>query len=108
MGGDRIGPVFSALSDPNRRHLVEALARCETATLSELAAELPITRQAVSKHLTALTHAGLVSASRSGRHTHFRLTPTALDVALAWMERVGADWEERLQALRAHLTGEPR
>jgi DNA-binding transcriptional ArsR family regulator len=108
MGGDRIGPVFSALSDPNRRHLVEALARRETASLSELAAELPVSRQAVSKHLSALTHAGLVSASRSGRHTHFRLTPAALDVALSWMERVGTEWEERLQALREHLSGEAR
>ena len=100
---DDPGPVFSALSDANRRHLVETLARRESATLRELAAELPVSRQAVSKHLAALCDAGLVSSSRSGRHTHFRLTPAALGDAISWVERVGAEWDTRLQALRDHL-----
>jgi DNA-binding transcriptional ArsR family regulator len=95
--------VFSALSDPSRRQLLEALAGREEASLSELAAGLPVTRQAVSKHLAALGEAGLVSASRSGRETRYRLTPEPLAEALAWMERVGSQWDERLARLRGHL-----
>jgi DNA-binding transcriptional ArsR family regulator len=95
--------VFSALSDPSRRRLLESLAGRESASLSELAGELPVTRQAVSKHLAALGHAGLVEASRVGRETRYRLTPAPLGDALAWMERVGTRWDERLARLRDHL-----
>ena len=97
------GPVFSALSDPTRRNVVEALAGRETATATELAAELPVTRQAVSKHLTALGAAGLVASERRGRETHYRLTPDALADAVSWMEQVGAQWERRLAALRSRF-----
>lgn len=97
---DRAGAVFSALSDRTRRTVVEALAARETATATELAAELPVTRQAVSKHLSALGSAGLVASERRGRETRFRLTPDALSEALAWMEDVGVQWERRLAALR--------
>src|SRR5207302_8125622 len=78
MTDDRVGPVFSALADAHRRHLIETLAGRETATLSELAAGLPMSRQAVSKHLAALGQAGFVTASRRGRETHFSLTPARL------------------------------
>jgi DNA-binding transcriptional ArsR family regulator len=97
---DQAGPVFSALSDPTRRTVVEALAGRDTATATELASELPVTRQAVSKHLNALGSAGLVASERRGRETHYRLTPEALSQALAWMEQVGSHWERRLAALR--------
>ena len=95
--------VFSALSDPGRRRLLETLASCESASLTELAAELPVTRQAVSKHLAALGDAGLVEGSRAGRETRYRLTPQPLGEALAWMERIGDRWDERLARLREHL-----
>lgn len=97
------GPVFSALADPTRRNVVETLAARETATATELAAELPVTRQAVAKHLSALGSAGLVESERRGRETHYRLTPEALSEALSWIELVGAQWEERLAALRARF-----
>jgi DNA-binding transcriptional ArsR family regulator len=100
---DRLGPVFAALSDANRRRLIETLAQRESATQRELAAELPVSRQAVSKHLAALEDAGLVETTRSGRNTHYRLTPAALEAAVSWMERVGAEWDDRLAALRDHL-----
>jgi DNA-binding transcriptional ArsR family regulator len=102
MSEDR---VFSALSDPSRRQLLETLAGREEASLSELAAGLPVTRQAVSKHLAALGEAGLVSSSRSGRETRYRLTPGALGEAISWMEQVGSRWDERLARLREHLAG---
>jgi DNA-binding transcriptional ArsR family regulator len=99
----RADSVFSALSDGSRRRLLETLAGSESASLTELAAELPVTRQAVSKHLAALGEAGLVQASRAGRETRYRLTPEPLGEALAWMERVGTQWDERLERLREHL-----
>ncbi len=59
---DRAGPVFNALSDPTRRRVVERLAQGQPLTATALAADLPISRQAVSKHLSALADAGLVEA----------------------------------------------
>jgi DNA-binding transcriptional ArsR family regulator len=95
--------VFSALSDPSRRRLLESLAGRESASLTELAADLPVTRQAVSKHLAALGAAGLVEGRRTGRETRYRLTPEPLGEALAWMEQIGESWDERLARLREHL-----
>ena len=102
---DAVGPVFSALADPRRRFVVETLARRETATATELAAELPVSRQAVVKHLAALGEAGLVEATREGRESRSRLTPGPLGVAMGWLATVGADWDARLEALRRHLAG---
>ena len=94
--------VFSALADPSRRRLLETLARRE-ATATELAADLPVTRQAVAKHLAALREAGLVDARRAGRETRYRLTPGPLEDAVAWIAEVGDAWDARLAALRRHL-----
>ena len=106
---DPTGRVFDALADPNRRYVMEALAERETATATELAAELPVTRQAVAKHLAALNEAGLVESRREGRETRYELTPGPLGAAMDWMAGVGAEWDARLAALRQHLTaGSPR
>ncbi len=99
--------VFAALADPSRRHLLEALARRE-ATATELAADLPVTRQAVAKHLTALRDAGLVDTRRTGRETRYRLTPGPLEEALGWIAEVGDAWDARLAALGRHLAESPR
>jgi DNA-binding transcriptional ArsR family regulator len=101
--GDRVGAVFSALADPSRRYVVERLAHIGRATPTELAGELPMTRQAVAKHLATLEQAGLVSGTREGRNTVYRPNPAPLRAATAWMERVGAEWDERLAALARHL-----
>jgi ArsR family transcriptional regulator, cadmium/lead-responsive transcriptional repressor len=102
---DPTGRVFDALADPHRRYVLEALAARDTATATELAAELPVTRQAVAKHLAALNEAGLVESRREGRETRYELTPEPLGVAMDWMAGVGAEWDSRLARLRAHLTG---
>jgi DNA-binding transcriptional ArsR family regulator len=91
--------VFAALADPSRRYIVEALAVRGDATATELAAELPVTRQAVTKHLGALAEAGLIAGARAGRETRYRLTPGPLADAAEWMTRVGSEWDERLAAL---------
>ncbi|MGH2684629.1 MAG: ArsR/SmtB family transcription factor [Actinomycetota bacterium] len=101
---DRAGLVFGALADPNRRFMVRALADEGSVTASELAERLPITRQAVAKHLGALGEAGLVAASREGREVRYRLTPDAMGDAMAWMADVGAQWDQRLVALEKRLS----
>jgi DNA-binding transcriptional ArsR family regulator len=101
--GDGVGAVFAALADPSRRTIVQRLAHVGRATPTELAVELPMTRQAVAKHLATLEQAGLVYARREGRNTVYRPDPAPLRDATAWMERVGAEWDERLAALARHV-----
>jgi DNA-binding transcriptional ArsR family regulator len=101
---ERAGAVFVALADPTRRAVVRSLAERRTVTASALAAQLPITRQAVTKHLATLAHAGLVEGHREGRETRYRLTPAPLDDAVRWMAEVGAAWDDRLERLREHVS----
>ena len=98
-----IGAVFAALADPTRRTVMARMAQAGPLTASELATELPVTRQAVVKHLQALDHAGLVHAERQGREVRYRLDPAALAGARTWMDDVGARWDKRLAALGRHL-----
>jgi DNA-binding transcriptional ArsR family regulator len=103
---DRAGAVFGALSDPTRRALLAAIASHPAATATELAAELPITRQAVVKHLGALADAGLLDRTRAGREVHYEFTPGPLSDAVDWMTAVGSEWDERLALLRRRLGGD--
>ena len=98
-----VDAVFDALADPTRRRVVETLARGGTVTASGLAGELPISRQAVSKHLNALRGAELVTSTRIGRETHYKLRPDPLDEAAQWIQTVSAEWDDRLAALRRSL-----
>src|SRR2546421_2741486 len=93
---DRAGPVFGALADPTRRSLLAAIADQPAMTATQLASELPISRQAVIKHLTALADAGLLDRERAGREVHYRVTPAPLSEAVSWMAEVGAQWDDRL------------
>ena len=80
--GVDVGAVFAALADPTRREVVRSLAAQPGLTASSLAGELPMTRQAVAKHLNALSGAGLVQARREGRETRYTLTPAPLADAM--------------------------
>jgi DNA-binding transcriptional ArsR family regulator len=100
---DRAGAVFQALADPTRRKVIALLSSSGPVTATQLAGRLPITRQAIAKHLAALAEAGLVSAAREGREVRYRLTPPPLRDAVSWMATVGAEWDARLDALRRHL-----
>jgi DNA-binding transcriptional ArsR family regulator len=95
--------VFGALSDPTRRRLLSLLDDRGEASATELARDLPVSRQAVVKHLGALSGAGLVASRREGREVRFRPTPAPMSEAMAWMTTVGAQWDDRLAALQREL-----
>ena len=80
--------VFSALADPTRRQVIQSLARRGGATATELAAEMPVTRQAVAKHLGQLNRNGIVISRRQGRETRYHLTPTPLGQAIDGLDDV--------------------
>lgn len=97
---DASGAVFAALGDPMRRALLTRLATAP-ATATELAGDLPISRQAVAKHLASLSQAGLLARERAGRDVRYRVTPAPLGDAVSWIARVGGQWDARLAALSA-------
>lgn len=94
--------VFAAISDPTRRQLIGWLA-ARPATATELATRLPITRQAVIKHLGVLDDARLVAKERAGREVRYRLEAERLTGATEWLATISARWELRLEKLRRHL-----
>jgi DNA-binding transcriptional ArsR family regulator len=98
---DDIGRVFAALADPTRRRMLDALLRDGVTSVPALTASLPITRQAVAKHLSALGDAGLIErAAASGREVRYRLRAGALAKATAWMREAESAWDERLARLK--------
>lgn len=99
MAADDPQAVFAALADPTRRAVLRSVAGGEARTATELAARLPVSRQAVAKHLAVLERARLVGARREGRETRFEATPAPLAAAMAWMSEVGAQWDARLARL---------
>lgn len=105
---ERAGAVFAALADPSRRRIASLLSERGPSTSTELAARLPITRQAVAKHLDALEGAGLVEWTRNGRECRYRLTPEPFEAAALWMASVGAQWDRRLERLNELLAGRRR
>jgi DNA-binding transcriptional ArsR family regulator len=94
--------AFQALGDPTRRQLITWLA-VRPSTATELAGRLPVTRQAVVKHLGILESARLVAKQRDGREVRYRLEQQRLDAAARWIATVTARWESRLARLKAHL-----
>ncbi len=97
--------VFTALADPTRRTVLDTVAARQGITATQLAADLPVTRQAVAKHLQVLADAALVEGERAGRETRWRATPAPLTDAIAWMANVGAAWDDRLAALERATRG---
>jgi DNA-binding transcriptional ArsR family regulator len=97
--------VFEALADPTRRAVIRALATDGPSTLTELSSRLPVTRQAVSKHLALLEEAGLVTPSGEVRGRRYAFTPAPLSDAVGWMVDVGADWDSRLERLKRNVEG---
>ncbi|NUU25742.1 MAG: winged helix-turn-helix transcriptional regulator [Streptomycetaceae bacterium] len=95
-GGDAVEDVFTGLADPTRRRILDLLARYGSGTATSLAAELPVSRQAVVKHLTVLDRAQLVVGQQIGREVRYRINPGPLEVTARWMSARAADWDRRL------------
>jgi DNA-binding transcriptional ArsR family regulator len=93
-------PLFAALADPTRRAVFERLSSQGPASATTLAAELPVTRQAVAKHLVALNEAGLVERTTVGREVRYTAVIDPLTDVTSWVSRVGAEWDARLSRLR--------
>jgi DNA-binding transcriptional ArsR family regulator len=101
---DEVGAVFAALADPTRRLMVETLLDEGTTSVPALTAALPITRQAVAKHLATLDQAGLVErAGGPGREVHYRLREDALAPASGWLAQAEAAWDGRLARLKGSV-----
>jgi ArsR family transcriptional regulator, cadmium/lead-responsive transcriptional repressor len=92
--------LWSAVGEPTRRLLLDRLLAEGESTATRLAAGLPVTRQAVTKHLLVLDRAGLLESHRRGREVRYAVRPDRLDLATRSMSRVAADWDRRLQAIK--------
>ena len=99
--------VFLALADPTRRLLLQHLCEEGSGTAAGFAARLPITRQAIIKHLVTLEQAGLVTARETGRERRYMPQPEALQTVTTWIGTIEAQWDQRLAALQSYLLEEP-
>jgi DNA-binding transcriptional ArsR family regulator len=97
--------VFTALADPTRRAILAELAASGPATATDLASRLPITRQAIAKHLALLAEAGLVAAEPGERRrVRYRLRSAPMQVAQQFLAALARDWDGQLDALQEHLS----
>ena len=96
--------VFTALGDPTRRAILAALAAGGPATATDLADRLPVTRQAIAKHLALMAEAGLVTAEPGERRrVRYRLRSAPMQVAQQFLAALARDWDRSLEALAEHL-----
>ena len=95
-----VDEVLVALAEPMRRRLLDAVSAHPQTTATELAANLPVTRQAIVKHLAVLEGAGLVEARKQGREVRFSVRAERLESTARWMHGVAAAWDERLNAIK--------
>jgi ArsR family transcriptional regulator, cadmium/lead-responsive transcriptional repressor len=92
--------LWSAIGDPTRRRMLDLLLGEGGGTATSLSERLPVTRQAVAKHLVVLDRVGLVHATAIGRERQFRVDPAQLARAVAQLADVGAAWDARLHRIR--------
>jgi DNA-binding transcriptional ArsR family regulator len=93
-------PVFAALADQTRWEILTRLGARELSA-SALATELPVSRQAIAKHLAALADAGLVDTLRHGREIRYRAIGTRLSEIAGELDRIGSEWDTRLARITA-------
>ena len=97
--------VFVALADPTRRTILAALATDGPSTATDLATRLPITRQAIAKHLALMADAGLITPEPGERRrVRYRLRPAPVQLAQQFLAALAHDWDARLDALQTYLT----
>jgi DNA-binding transcriptional ArsR family regulator len=99
-GGREGDALWAAVGDPTRRRLLDALLTLGEATATTLSGELPVTRQAVAKHLAVLGGAGLVDGRRDGREKLYGVRPDRLDEVSRAMARISEGWDQRLASIK--------
>ena len=92
--------LWSAIGDPTRRRLLDLLLADGDGTATTLSEQLPVTRQAVAKHLGVLGRVGLVHATATGREMRYRVDDAQLARAVAQLSRVGSTWDARLRRIK--------
>jgi DNA-binding transcriptional ArsR family regulator len=92
--------LWSAIGDPTRRRMLDLLLAEGGGTATTLGQQLPVTRQAVTKHLVVLDRVGLVRATQSGRERRYQVDEAQLARAAAQLESVGTAWDARLQRIK--------
>lgn len=97
--------VFAALGDDTRWSILTALGEGD-ASASALAGRLPVTRQAIAKHLAVLQQAGLVEPVRAGREVQFRVLGAELSATARRLDAIGAEWDRRLTAIKQLAEGQ--
>jgi DNA-binding transcriptional ArsR family regulator len=93
--------VLAALADPMRRRILNGLSSSGGSTATVLAEELPVTRQAVVKHLAVLQQAGLVVGRKIGREVRYSVAPAPLEETARWMSRLASEWDKPLATVKA-------
>jgi DNA-binding transcriptional ArsR family regulator len=92
--------LWSAVGDPTRRRMLDLLLAAGAGTATTLSERLPVTRQAVSKHLVVLDRVGLVHATPAGRERRYQVDEAQLARAVAQLANVGATWDARLRRIK--------
>lgn len=96
---ERAEAVFDALGDPTRRTILQEVVRRGPITATALSKRLPVSRQAIGKHLVVLVDAGLVSGERAGREKRFSANTSPMVDASRWLATAGTAWDDRLARL---------
>jgi ArsR family transcriptional regulator, cadmium/lead-responsive transcriptional repressor len=92
--------LWSAIGDPTRRRMLDLLLATRAGTATSLSEQLPVTRQAVAKHLGVLDRVGLVRAAPAGREKRYRVDEAQLGRAVAQLNAVGRTWDARLRRIK--------
>ena len=92
--------LWSAIGDPTRRHMLDLLLTSNPGTATSLSEELPVTRQAVAKHLAVLDRVGLVHATQAGREKRYEIDEAQFARAVAQLNSVGNTWDARLRRIK--------
>ena len=92
--------LWAAVADPTRQRVLDLLLAHGEATATTLAAELPVSRQAIVKHLAVLDRSGLVKGRREGRELRYAVEPERLELARRRMAEIAVQWDERLKAIK--------
>ncbi|MDQ0199201.1 ArsR/SmtB family transcription factor [Neobacillus ginsengisoli] len=102
-----LNEVFSVLSDPTRREIINQLARGEM-TVMKLAEPFEMSLPAISKHLKVLVKAGLISQRKEGRYRYYYLNPASVDYASQWLTDLRKYWASQLTCLEKYLNNNPK